>query len=104
MPDDQQFLYTIRPIRIEMLTEGPTDRETEIITQHFDYLSELAAQGVVEFAGRTDTDDERTFGIVVFQARSENDALKIVQSDPAVAEGVMVPELFPFRLAVCASH
>jgi uncharacterized protein YciI len=104
MKDDQQFLYTIRPVRIEMLTEGPTARETEVISLHFDHLSELATQGIVEFAGRTDTDDERTFGIVVFNARSEKDALKIVHSDPAVAEGVMVPELFPFRLAVRASY
>ena len=78
MKDDQQFLYTIRPVRIEMLTEGPTARETEVISLHFDHLSELAAQGIVEFAGRTDTDDERTFGIVVFYARSEKDALTSV--------------------------
>ncbi len=104
MPETQQFLYTIRPARMEMLTEGSTERETEIVTQHFNYLSELAAKGVVLFAGRTVTDDERTFGIVVFHARSEGEAFKIMQSDPAVAQGVMIPELYPFRLAVRAPN
>lgn len=104
MSEPRQFLYTIRPVRVAMLTEGPTDREEEIITQHFRYLAALAAKGVVEFAGRTDTQDEKTFGIVVFHARSETDALEIMQADPAVTEGVMIPELFPFHLAISASH
>lgn len=104
MSNTRQFLYTIRPARREMLTEGFTEEESEIIARHFEYLSDLAAKGIVAFAGRTDTHDERTFGIVVFQATSNEEAVEIMRSDPAVAEGVMDPELFPFRLAVRASN
>jgi uncharacterized protein YciI len=85
MSESRQFLYTIRPVRKAMLTEGSSDQEDEIISQHFRYLSTLAEKGVVEFAGRTDTHDEKTFGIVVFNAQSETDARRIMQSDPAVS-------------------
>jgi len=71
-----------------MLTEGLTDHEDEIITQHFRVLSTLAAKGVVDFAGRTDAYDEKTFGIVVFHAQSEANALKIMQSDPVLSQGL----------------
>ena len=104
MSKSRHFIYTIRPIRVEILTERLTDRETSIFAQHYDYLSELAAQGVVEFAGRTDTDNESTFGIVVFHAQTEEDARKIMLSDPVVAEGLMIPELFPFRLSIATAQ
>jgi uncharacterized protein YciI len=103
MSESHQYIYMIRPVRIKMLVEGLTDREEEILARHYEYLSELSDRGVVEFAGRTDTDNESTFGIVVFYAQREEDARKIMQSDPAVAEGVMVAELYPFRLAITSS-
>jgi uncharacterized protein YciI len=104
MSESRQFLYTVRPVRKGMLTDGPSDQEDEIIAEHFHYLSTLAAKGVVEFAGRTDTHDEKTFGIVVFHAHSETDALRIMQSDPAVSQGIMRAELFPFHLAISTSQ
>ena len=103
MSNHLYFLYTIRPTRRELVTEGPTDRESEVLTRHFNHLSELAARGVVEIAGRTDTNDEQTFGIVIYRADSEEEALRIMQSDPAVMEGLMITELYPFRLSIRAS-
>lgn len=100
MSNHHHFLYTVRPTRREMVTDKPTARESEILTRHFNHLSELAGRGVVGIAGRTDTNDEETFGIVVFRAESKEEALKIMQSDPAVIEGLMIAELYPFRLAI----
>jgi len=42
-----EFLYKIQPTRLAMLSEGPTQRESEIVTQHFDYLKNLLDQGVM---------------------------------------------------------
>jgi len=95
-----QFIYRIRPTRIGMLSSGPTEREAEIVAQHFAYLKELTDAGQVLMAGRTRTADERTFGIVVFAAASESLAQELVASDPAVRHGVMQAELLPFRVAL----
>jgi uncharacterized protein len=98
-----QFLYRIQPARLEMLTEGPTEREASIVNQHFEYLQKLVAEGVVFMAGRTMNSDERTFGIVVFQAATEVAAVALMQNDPAVKLGVMKAELFPYRIALWSS-
>ena len=47
MATSDQFLYVLRPCRIEMITEGATQREEEIVGRHFRHLQRLAAEGVV---------------------------------------------------------
>lgn len=83
-----------------MLTEGPTERESTILDEHFEYLKKLVAQGTVFTAGRTQNAGERTFGIVLFAADSETKAAELMQNDPAVNGGVMRAELFPYRVAL----
>ena len=73
-----------------MITEGPTKQEADAVERHFAYLVSLAQSGPVRIAGRTTTEDEHVFGIVVFEAPSEADARAQVDADPAVAEGVMI--------------
>jgi uncharacterized protein YciI len=85
---------------VAILAEGPTELETSIIGEHFKYLARLVEEGVVFMAGRTLTTDERTFGIVVFVAPSEAEARQLMEGDPAVQQGVMKAELFPFRVAL----
>jgi uncharacterized protein YciI len=95
-----QFLYRIQPTRPGMLAEGSTEREASIVNEYFKYLQKLVAEGVVFMAGRTLNSDERTFGIVVFEAASESAAIALMQNDPAVKQGVMKAELFPYRTAL----
>jgi uncharacterized protein YciI len=104
MPDNTTYVYRIQPTRLAMLTEGPTPREAEIISQHFNYLKDLTGKGVAIFVGRTLTTDERTFGITVFEADSEEAARVIMNNDPAVIAGVMRAELFPFRIVLMADN
>ncbi|TDJ26629.1 MAG: hypothetical protein E2O54_10250 [Gammaproteobacteria bacterium] len=94
-----EYLYRIQPTRPEMLSDGGTPRENEIIQAHFDYLEALAADGTVTLAGRTLNADPTAFGIVLLNA-DEASARSIVDNDPAVAQGVMRAELFPFRTAL----
>lgn len=100
MAEKRQYLYQTRLTRPSMLLEGLTPREEEIGAQHFAYLQRLAEQGTVILVGRTQNNDESTFGIAIFQAASEEEARAIVDNDPAVAQGMMRAELFPYRIAL----
>jgi uncharacterized protein YciI len=95
-----QYLYRIQPTRPAMLTEGLTPEEDAIISQHFAYLQDLTAQGVVILAGRTLTTDPNGLGIVIFHAADDNAARALMNKDPAVRQGVMHAQLFPFRIAL----
>lgn len=103
MSETQQFLYKIQPTRPEMLSEGSTPAESEIVSQHFGYLQGLMEQGVVVLAGRTLNTDASSFGIVIFNAADEEAARKIMHDDPAVRKGVMRAELYPYRMALIAN-
>ena len=95
-----QYLYRIQPTRPAMLSEGPTPEEAAAVGAHFGYLQDLVDTGKVLMAGRTLTTDERSFGIVVFEASSEEAAQALVEADPAVKAEVMRAELFPYRVAL----
>jgi uncharacterized protein YciI len=85
-----------------MLTDGPTEREAQIVGEHFSYLSQLTDSGTVLMAGRTLTADEQTFGITILVADTQVEAEAIMQNDPAVKHRVMRAELFPYRVALWA--
>lgn len=99
----QQYVYVIRPTRPGMLVEGPTDVESAVLDRHSEYLDRLVRDGVVLMAGRTLHTDERTFGLVVLAAKSEAIAEQVMLDDPAVCEGVMRGELYPYRISNWAS-
>jgi uncharacterized protein YciI len=97
-----EYLYRIEPTRPAMVIDGPTLQEREIISQHFAYLSRLKDDGVVILVGRTQENNEKTFGICVFNADSEEAAQGIMNNDPAVKNGVMRATLHPYRVALIA--
>jgi uncharacterized protein YciI len=96
----EQFLYKLTPTRADMLSGGLTDRENEIIAEHFAYLSDLTGKGVVKLAGRTTNTDASSFGVMIFEAASEDEARSIMDNDPAVKHKVLAARLFPFRIAL----
>lgn len=98
-----QFLYRLTPVRLEMVTVGPTPEERAIVSEHFAHLESLTEQGVMLLVGRTQDHSPDTFGIVIFQAETDERAHAIMDSDPAVRQGIMRAELFPFRIAL-AGH
>lgn len=83
-----------------MLTEGPTQAESASVGRHFEHLTKLTSEGVCCLVGRTLNNDNQTMGICVFKAADESAARKIMESDPAVVEGVMTATLFPFKIAL----
>jgi uncharacterized protein YciI len=96
----EQWVYVLKVTRLEMLTEGSTPEEDRIVSQHFAYLQDLTEGGVVILMGRTQNNDETTFGIVLFESEDETTARSIMQNDPAVRNGVMAATLYPYRIAL----
>jgi uncharacterized protein YciI len=94
------FLYRIQPVRPAMLTDGATPEEAEFTSQHFNYLKDLMDKGKVILAGRTQNPDYSSFGIIIFNADSEEGAREIVDNDPAVKNRIMRSELYPYAIAL----
>ncbi|CAN0467171.1 unnamed protein product [Phaeothamnion confervicola] len=92
-----QYAYHLRPARAAMLAGALTDREAGAVAEHFEYVQQLRARGVVQMAGRTFAANGDVFAVVFFTAESDDAARVIMLRDPAVRAGVMVGELFPFR-------
>ncbi len=55
---------------------------------------------MVILAGRTQNTDYSSFGIVIINAGSEEEARKIMHDDPAVKNKVVRGELFPYKIAL----
>lgn len=94
-----QFMYVTRLVRPEMFETGATDAENEAFAGHGAHLQRLTDEGTLILAGRTQYEDARTFGIVVFSAENESEAEKVMHSDPAVSSGMMTAELHPYYVA-----
>jgi uncharacterized protein len=97
------FLYRVQPVRPDLLRSAPTPEESKILDEHFNYLKDLTAKGVVLLVGRTTNTDESSFGIIIFHAESEEAARRIMESDPAVQNRVFNGVLFPFRIVLAVS-
>ena len=95
-----QFIYVLRLAPRLRKEENWTDRDENAVERHFAKLKELLNEGKLLLAGKTEGLDDKTFGIVVFEAETQEEAEKIVRSAPAVSEGVMTAELFPYHVAL----
>jgi len=95
-----EYLYTLHAARPGTLTDGPTADEAAVLADHSLYLETLAEDRVVVIAGRTQTTDATSFGVVILRADSPAYARHIMESDPAVQGGVLTARLFPYKIAV----
>ncbi|MFD2445131.1 YciI family protein [Bacillus sp. CGMCC 1.16607] len=95
-----QFLYKLKLIP-ELLDEANwTDKENNMVYEHFKVLQELLKENKLIMAGKTDNLDETTFGIVILQVDSEEAARTIMENDPTVKGGIMTAQLYPYRVAL----
>jgi uncharacterized protein YciI len=100
----KEYLYVLKPTRLAMLTDGPTEHEQKVVAEHFAHLSRLTEAGVMILVGRTQNADETTVGLAIFCAESDEAAREIVNSDPIVINGVMTASLFPYRVALMGTR
>jgi len=82
-----------------MLSDGPTPEEARILEAHSDYVKDQTEKGVIVLAGRTQVNDESSFGIVVFRSDSDETARAVMNNDPGVKCDVMRGDLYPFKIA-----
>ncbi|NMH67504.1 hypothetical protein HF072_01625 [Bacillus sp. RO3] len=95
-----EFIYVLKLIPRLHKEENWTAADEDIVQGHFQRLKEFKEIGVVILAGRTLNEEEHAFGIVVFEAEDKEKAEAFMQEDPAVKEGIMTGELFPYRVAL----
>ncbi|WP_078382224.1 YciI family protein [Sutcliffiella halmapala] len=98
--ETKQFIYVLKLIPSLLNQDNWTKKEEEIVGRHFAKLQALLKEGKLIMAGKTLGLDENTFGIVILEVEEEAAALKIMENDPAVSEGIMTAELFPYKVAL----
>jgi uncharacterized protein YciI len=94
------FLVILRPLRPEMLTEGPTPEETACVSAHFQYYSALVASEQALLVGRTQENTAETLGLAIISAPDITGARKMAEADPAVANGVMSVDVRSYTIAL----
>ena len=99
-PTVRQYIYVLRvapPLHDEARW---TPADNDAVSRHFARLSAAVQAGQVIFAGRTTEPLDTTFGLVVFEAASDEAARQFMEADPAVVAGVMSATLHPYALAL----
>jgi uncharacterized protein YciI len=94
------YLYVLNLVPRLRAESAWTDADRATVNAHFQHLSRATERGQVVLAGRTDESMDKRFGLVIFEAESEEAALAFMQSDPAVAGGVMTATLHPYSIAL----
>jgi uncharacterized protein len=94
------YLYVLRLIARLRSEAAWTDGDRATVSAHFQYLSKATEAGNVILAGRTDESFDKTFGLVIYEAESEEAARAFMESDPVVAAGVMTATLHPYSIAL----
>jgi uncharacterized protein YciI len=102
VPAPKTFVIILR-VAPRLHTEAAwTEADNAKVGAHFKRLQEAAAAGNVILAGKTDEPLDKTFGLVVFRAADEAEALAFMEGDPCVEAGIMTAELRPYGLAILA--
>jgi uncharacterized protein YciI len=91
-----EWLCISRPPRPTFL-EDSTPEEDAVMGAHFEYLKGLLDEGKLILAGPS---LEPPFGVIVFEAETEDEARRLIDSDPSVSAGLQTPELHPFRASL----
>lgn len=96
----KQYVYTLKLVPRLLDDTNWTSLDKIAVDQHLSSLERLLEEGVLVLAGRTLDEDEKMFGIVIFEAETDEQAEHIMLNDPAVKAGIMVAELHPYRVAL----
>lgn len=81
--------------------ENMTDREQQVLEEHYRYLKDLTMKKKVVAAGPV---WDPPFGLVILQVGSEEEARSIMDDEPSVVAGVHTYEMRPFNLSLLADY
>lgn len=96
----QQYVYVLHLTPRLHDRSAWTDAENKVVGQHFARLAKATEDGQVILAGRTTEPLDKTFGLVIFEAESEEAARLFMESDPAVVTHIMTATLHPYSVAL----
>ena len=97
----KQFVYVLKLTPRLLDEKNWTERDKQIVGRHFRRLQQMQKDGRLILAGKTlDDSDPSQFGVVVFEADTEEEARGVMEADDAVKEKIMTARLFPFRVAL----
>jgi uncharacterized protein YndB with AHSA1/START domain/uncharacterized protein YciI len=91
------WIYVIEPVRAGAAM-APTPEESDLFSQHFQYLRTLTVEGTVILAGPVL--DMELPGVVIFYAASEEDARAVMENDPGVKNGLFRASVHPIALSL----
>jgi len=92
--------YGMKPYIMAFLKRGPNrdgskEERDSLQRAHLDNISWLAKEGKLVLAGPFITDGDLR-GIYIFDVKTEEEAKKLVETDPAIQAGSLVMELIPW--------
>ena len=93
----RSWIYFLHPPRADFAATM-TPAEEAVFGEHFEHLQRLLADGVLVLAGPTL--GETNTGLAVFEAADEPAARAVMESDPAIAKGVVTGELREMRVSL----
>jgi uncharacterized protein YciI len=92
-----EWVYFLHAPR-EDFAETMTEAEQAVWREHFGWLTQLLADGVLVMAGPTL--GRINTGISILEAPDEAAALELMNADPVLVAGFATGELRPFRLSL----
>jgi uncharacterized protein len=96
----KQFIYVLHLVPRLYDDKAWTTADTAAVDRHLANFKAAVQSGQLILAGRTRESGDKTFGIAIFEAADEAAAQKFMETDPAVAAGVMTAELHPFSVVL----
>jgi uncharacterized protein YciI len=95
----KQFICVLRLVP-RLYDEHAWSKEDDAaFDQHSNRLKEATDRGQVICVGRTAESLDKTFGIVVLEAKDQEAAAEFMNNDPTVVAGLVTMDLHPFTLA-----
>src|SRR5213083_3175418 len=96
----KEFIYVLRLVPRLYDDKNWTKEDNAVLERHFARFQEATKSGQLILAGRTNDPGDKTFGVAIFEAPDEAASLAFMQSDPAVAGGLMMDGTASFAVAL----
>lgn len=90
------FLRIIRPVN-DWTNREMSEREQELMSEHFIYMKQKFDEGKVLLAGRC---EDKSMGVSIWEVGTREEAEEIINNDPAVKAGIISVEIKDYRISL----